>query len=239
MKILDLISVLRDIDCCKRCKKRVKKDKLQWVGNHGFCANCINPEDQRFPEYLVLRTPSMEDSSAYQLKTFFCERCYKEEKNYYFCQLISNQRVCFACVQKSLSQFRANKKNYNPEKPIFYYPMIDFEEERNYWHNAIQESNLRRQKSNNPDLPEELSRVDAISISVQDDPLYSDDECITLYVCSNEKRNIWCFRLENDFISGWDGWPVYMGGFITPEQFLEHMKRIGNHYYDALLDFIN
>ena len=94
---------------------------------------------------------------------------------------------------------------------------------------------MQRQK-NDLKLPDTMEMVDKISIREKIYPANSDSsDIIVIYICANAERNLWCFRLENEYDSGWDGWPVYMGGFITPDQFLNYTNKLNFHHYDNLL----
>ena len=194
-------------------------------------------EEVNFPEYLLLRTPSILKDGA-QVKTLTCPICKKETPNPFFHSSSQNaspyfytwfgeHRLCYLCARKQVLALKepgdeARGKNY------FFYPVSDSNAEKSYWDNAVTEANNERQRNKLKEPPEFFEMVDHTIICEYDNPNNEDmmDDNTSLYIYANSRRTLWCFKLVNDYISGWDGWPVWMGGFITPEQFLEFMDKM-------------
>lgn len=224
------------INICTRCKSKIKKDAFRQIGNHRYCLNCVSPAGGGFPEYLVLRTPDLEDSSIYKSKVLTCARCKKEGSDPYLYDQIANHRFCHQCAKLKLSELNPETQSLEENPDLFYYPIFNREKELKYWETEIDNANLDRQRNPLP-TPHNISLVDVISIKKQDttkDRVRFNQ--ISLHVYANSERTAWCFKLINDFESGWDGMLVYMGGYITPEQFLEYLHKMFNHHYDALFE---
>ena len=145
--------------------------------------------------------------------------------------------MCYFCALKqlpALNGFDSIQKG----NTYFFYPVSDRDAEESYWGNAVNDTNYERQKSQPSKCPEIFEMVDHIIISEYYNPNNDDlmDDDVSLLVYANPERTLWCFRLENGYISGWDGFSVYQGGFITPEQFLEFMDRMGQKHHLFLFE---
>ena len=219
---------------CARCKKAVKRDALQLIGDNFYCDKCVSIDGKPLPEYLLLRTASLLNDTIYGAKTITCAQCKSTSNTPYFYNWIGKQRLCLNCALNKLPILNGYAK-INLDTPLYYYPVEDKVAEEEYWNTALNQANLERQK-NKLTMPEDyFKRVDNIATIQYNDP---DREFeindITISVYANEQRTQWCFRLEHTFESGWDGWPVYNGGFITPEQFAEYMNRMGYTHHLVL-----
>ena len=120
----------------------------------------------------------------------------------------------------------------------FFYPVSDKAAEKSYWEDAVNRANWERQKTNLTVHHDFWERVDRIIISQyfnpNNDVLMEDSTDLNVY--ANAERTQWCFMLENDHISDWDGWPVYCGGVITPEQFSEFMEKMNLKHHLSVFE---
>lgn len=227
---------------CTRCKKSISYKMMQLKDNKYFCFDCTKSSLDSLPEFLLLRTPQLESDSIYRLKTCSCANCDREIDKLTFSYWFSNQRLCYTCAKKRLdklesstakpSQNTADTKNI----PKFSYPVFDLNKEEEFWISEIEKTH-KETINGKLKLSDVFMFVDKFMIREVPDRIDDmDTDSININVYSNAERSVWCFMLVNDYISGWDGWPVYYGGFITPEKFMEYMHKLGNHYYDNLID---
>ena len=195
-------------------------------------------EENIFPKHLLLRTPSILKDGAQVTKTLTCPICKKKNSNPFFQSptkidspydytWLGEQRLCYFCARK---QILASKESNNApkEENYFFYPVSDSSAETSYWRNAVSQANSERRNKDLNEPPDFFEMVDHIVIYEYKNPNNEDmmDDSTSLYIYSNPERTLWCFKLVNDYISGWDGLPVWMGGFITPQQFLEFMDKM-------------
>lgn len=225
---------------CAQCNKLILFGKNEKIGRQYFCLKCTNSESNSFPECLVLRIPEPEDGSVYKARKYTCALCNLEGTNPYQYERVLTNSYCSSCVAKLLSGFNTVAQNTVSQTSVsclsqYCYDVSNLESEEKYWEKEVEFANNHRHKKQ-LEAPANLKVVDIICIRKMQDQRDPDSiDSIELYVYSNEVRSVWCFSIRNNYVSGWDGWPVYMGGFITPLQFLDYMHRIGNRYYDNLI----
>ena len=195
-------------------------------------------EENIFPKHLLLRTPFILKDGAQVTKTLTCPICKKENPNPFFHShskigspynytWLGEQRLCYLCAREQI--LASNESDNAPkEKKYFFYPVSDSGAEASFWENAVSQANIERRHNDLNDPPEIFEMVDHIVIYEYTPPYNEDmmDDSTSLYIYANPERTLWCFKLVNYYISGWDGLPVWMGGFITPQQFLEFMDKM-------------
>ena len=251
MKIVDFFTRTGKKPRCMRCKKVLQDGEFKQKGECCFCLECVVAEEKIFPEHLLLRTPSILKDGAQVTKTLTCPICKKETPNPFFHSpskidspyhytWIGEQRLCYLCARK---QILASKESDNTLKEgnYFFYPMSDSSTEASYWSNAVSQANSERSNKDLNEHPDFFEMVDHIIIYEYKNPNNEDmmDDSTSLYIYANPERTLWCFKLVNDYISGWDGWPVWMGGFITPKQFLEFMDKMQLKHHLFLFENAN
>ena len=238
MKLLDVLMKISTKQRCTRCQKVIKGNEFKQIGQHCFCTECISTKEKILPEYILLRTPSLLEDAARSTKVLTCPVCKAVKPNPYFHSCtkddgpyqftwIGEKRFCYSCAVKqlpALNGFYRVQKGAN----CFFYPVSEKDAEESYWGKAVRSANDESKENKLGKCPEFFEMVDRIIISEYYNPNNDDlmDDDTSLYVYANAERTVWCFRLENQYISGWDGWLVYQGGFITPEQFFEFMERM-------------
>ena len=238
MRLVDVLKKISMKQSCTRCKKIKSSSEFKQIGEHYFCTECVTAEGKIFPEYLLLRTPFILKDEAQITKTLTCPICKKETANPFFyspspndspCLFtwIGEQRLCYFCARDQLPALKESGKAQKGETYLFY-SVSDSDTEISYWDNAIMQANNERQKTKLNEPPKNFELVDRTIIYEYYNPNNDDmmDDSTSLDIYANAERTLWCFKLKNDFLSGWDGWPVWRGGFITPEQFKEFMERM-------------
>ena len=248
MALLDLLKKAKSESSCTRCKKVIKGNEYKPIGKHHYCPECVSTEGKLLPEYLLLRTPSLLKEDEQNAKVLTCPLCKKEKPNplfysydsidnpYYFAWM-GEQRFCYFCAVKQLPALNG-LNSIQKGNTYFFYPVSDKDAEKSYWDDKVSDASWERQKSKLTEHPEMFEMVDRIIIleyyNPNNDSLMDDSTFLSVY--ANRERTLWYFRLENEFVSGWDGWPVWQGGFITPEQYLEYMERIGQKHHLFLFE---
>ena len=248
---MDLIDALKKNSTqqrCTRCEKVVREGEYKQIGNYCLCSACVSAEEKILPEYLLLRTPSLLEKNGASTAVLTCPICQKEKSNPYFCVCDGNDsayfhtwmgenRLCLLCAEKQLPALNG-LDGIEKNNTCFFYPVSDKKAEESYWDEAVCQANSQRRGSNLSDVPKAFERVDRVIIleyyNINNEYLFEDDT--PLYVYANAERTLWCFRLEHSFISGWDGDLVYMGGFITPKQFLEFMDKMNLKHHLVLFE---
>ena len=224
---------------CARCKKKVSDGEFIWIGNHRFCLECEKPHtlDQLVKPAKPVITPSKIANAAQEdqkQRIIKCRRCKKEVSDGQY-KCVDTRIFCLECAKLPIG-YALDK---NGDRYKFYYPVTDMRQEYEYWDNEIRLIYKRKRSDESIVRPENVKCIDMISIRTKEDyeyPLDSDfDWEINLWVYANDERNVWYFELHEDYLSEWDAFPVYRGGWISENEVKEYLHRIGNHTYDYLL----
>ena len=227
---------------CSRCKRKSPGKTTRLLEDRPFCSECTAGTPNKLPEYLLLRTPNLPKDFVHKLKITTCPYCQKESTGSSFLyEWVGNRRYCFDCARKFLPKQpititkNVGDTTVTEETPLFFYPVLDAEADKKYFEEALSSANYRRNRDQHI-LPDYFEHVDKITLWRVTDRLDTDEfDSVEIKVYANNERSLWCFRLENSYVSGWDGDLVWNGGFVTPERFGEFMRRIRNTHYDDLL----
>lgn len=223
---------------CARCKKKISDGEFVWIGNHRFCLDCEKPHSQNpivKPAKPVI-SPSMITNTVkdQQPRIIRCKRCKKEVSEGQY-KRVDNHIFCLECLELPIG-YALDK---NGDRFKFHYPVTNMHQEHEYWDNAIKLINKRRRQDDSINKPEDVKCIDIISIRTTEDYEYPQDSDfdweINLWVCANNERNVWYFELHEDYLSEWDAFPVYSGGYVSINEAKEYLHHIGNHTYDHIL----